>query len=161
MIDKINIRSTTVTYHHTSWEYKPQGATAAQMNMQYVVAITALEGDIFIDQFTEEKANDSKIIAYSRKVAVIPDPELDKLGPEFRHAIIAEVKTKDGKAFSERVDTAKGSNKNPMTTDEVVRKFRILAGKALDQKRVDELYDRVLHLEKVSDVRTLASLLVP
>lgn len=161
MIDKITIRSTTVTYHHTSWEYKPQGATAAQMNMQYVVAVTALEGDIFINQFTEEKANDPEIIEYSRKVEVIPDPELDKLGPEFRHAIIAEVKTKDGRAFSERVDTAKGSHKKPMTTEEVVRKFRILAGKALEQKRVDELYDRVLNLEKVSDVRTLASLLVP
>jgi len=161
MIDKITIRSTTVTYHHTSWEYKPQGVTAAQMNMQYVVAVTALEGEIFIDQFTEEKANDPKIIEYSRKVKVIPDPELDKLGPEFRHAIIAEVEIKDGRTFSERVDTAKGSNKKPVTADEVVRKFRILAGKALDSKRVDELYDRVLHLERVSDVRTLASLLVP
>lgn len=161
MIDKITIRSTTVTYHHTSWEYRPQGVTSAQMNMQYVVAITALEGDIFINQFTEEKVNDPKIIEYSRKVEVIPDADLDKLGPEFRHAIIAEIKTKDGKIFSERVDTAKGSNKNPMTTDEVIRKYKTLAGKVLEKKRVDELYDVVLNLEKVSDVRKLASLLVP
>jgi aconitate decarboxylase len=160
-IDQINIRSTTVTYHHTSWEYRPQGVTAAQMNMQYVVAITALEGEIFIDQFTEEKVNDPKIIEYSRRVQVIPDPELDKLGPEFRHCIIAEVKTKDGKTFSERMDTAKGSNKRPMTTDEVIRKFKILAGKVLSQKRVDELYDTVLTLEKISEVKKLANLLVP
>jgi len=161
MIDKITIHSTTVTYHHTSWEYKPQGATAAQMNMQYVVAVTALEGDIFIHQFTEEKVSDPKIIEYSRKVEVIPDAELDKLGPEFRHAIIAEVKTKDGRTFSERVDTAKGSNKKPMTTDEVIRKYNTLAGKALDPKRVNELYALVLQLEKVSDVRKLTSLLAP
>ena len=96
MIDKITIHSTTVTYHH-SWAYKPQGATAAQMNMQYVVAITALEGDIFIDQFTEEKASDPKVIEDCRKVEVYPDPELVKLGPEFRHAIVAKVKTKDGR----------------------------------------------------------------
>ncbi len=161
MIDRIIIHSTTVTYHHTSWEYNPQGVTAAQMNMQYVVAITALEGDIFINQFTEEKVNDPKIIAYTRKVEVIPDPELDRLGPEFRHAIIAELKTKDGRTFRERVDTAKGSNKNPMTTDEVIRKYRTLSGKVLGQKRVDELYDMVLNLEKVPDVKRLASLLVP
>ena len=160
-IDKITIRSTTVTYHHTYWEYKPQGVTAAQMNMPYVVAVTALEGEIFIDQFTEEKANDPKIIEFSRKVQVIPDPELDRLGPEFRHKVIAEVKTKDGRVFSEQVDTAKGSNKNPMTTDEVIRKYKTLAGKVLKKKRVDELYDLVLNLEKVSDVRKLASLLVP
>ena len=161
MIDKITIRATTTTYHHTNWEYKPEGVTAAQMNMQYVVAVTALERDIFINQFTEEKVKDPNIIEYSRKVEVIPDPELDKLGPEFRHAIIAEVKTKDGKTFSERVDTAKGSDKRPMTTDEVLHKYQILAGKVLSQKRVVELQDTVQNLEEVSDVRKLAKTLVP
>ena len=161
MIDKITIRSTTATYHHTNWEYKPEGVTGAQMNMQYVVAVTALERDIFINQFTEEKVKDPNIIEYSRKVEVIPDPELDKLGPEFRHAIIAEVKTKDGRTFSERVDTAKGSDKRPMTTDEVLHKYQILAGKVLSQKRVAELQDTVQNLEEVSDVKKLAKLLVP
>jgi 2-methylcitrate dehydratase PrpD len=161
MIDRITIRSTTVTYHHTSWDYVPQGVTAAQMNMQYVVAVTALEGDIFIDQFTEEKVNDPKVIAYSRKVQVIPDPELDRLGPEFRHCIIGEVKTKDGRVFSQRVDTAKGSNKIPMTTEEVIQKYRILASKVLNKTRVEELFDRVQNLEMVKDVRELAKLLAP
>jgi hypothetical protein len=31
----------------------------------------------------------------------------------------------------------------------------------LDPKRVDELYDRLLDLEKVSDIREMAGLLVP
>ena len=58
MIDKITVRTTTATYHHTNWQYRPEGVTAAQMNMQYVVAVTALEGTIFIDQFSEEKVKD-------------------------------------------------------------------------------------------------------
>jgi len=161
MIDKITIRATTATYHHTSWEYKPEGVTAAQMNMQYVVAVTVLERDIFIDQFTEEKVKDPNIMEYSRKVEVIPDPELDKLGPQFRHAIVAEVKTWDGATYAERVDTAKGSEKKPMAADEVINKYKILAGTILDKKSVVELQDMVLNLEKVSDVRELAKLLVP
>jgi len=56
-------------------------------------------------------------MAARNKVQGIPDPELDKLGSEFRHAVIAEVKTKDGRVFSEQVDTVKGSNKNPMTME--------------------------------------------
>jgi len=161
MIEKITIHATTATYHHTSWEYKPEGITAGQMNMQYVVAVTALERDLFIDQFTEEKVNDPKIIEYSRKVEVIPDSQLDKRGPEFRHAIIAEVRIKDGRTFSERVDTAKGSDKRPMSTDEVIHKYNILACRALPQERVYELHDVVLNLEQVSDVRELAKLLLP
>lgn len=161
MIEKITIHATTATYHHTSWEYKPEGVTAAQMNMHYVVAVTALEGDIFIDQFTAEKIKNPQIIEYSRKVEVIPDPELDKLGPQFRHAIVAEVKTRDGTTYAERVDTAKGSEKKPMVADEVINKYKILAGKILDKNSVVELQDMVLNLEKISDVRELAELLVP
>ncbi|MCX5908754.1 MAG: hypothetical protein NTY64_16640, partial [Deltaproteobacteria bacterium] len=156
IIDRITIRSTTVTYHHTSWEYKPEGITAAQMNMQYVVAVTVLEGNIFIDQFTDQKVADPKIIEYSRKVKVIPDPELDKLGPEFRHAVIAEVKTKDGRILHERVDTAKVSAQNPMSTEEGIRKYETLAGKVLGSERASGLKDMVFNLEKVGDIRELA-----
>ncbi|MFC2066025.1 MmgE/PrpD family protein [Chloroflexota bacterium] len=159
MIDRITIRSTTATYHHTSWEYKPEGVTAAQMNMQYVIAVTALDGEIFVDQFTEDKVNDPRIIEYSRKIEVIPDPALDKLGPEYRHTIVAEVKTKDGMTFSERVDTAKGSQKRPMTYDEVFQKYRILAGKVLSVEKVQQLMDMVQNLEQVSNVNTSADLL--
>jgi aconitate decarboxylase len=160
-IEKITIHATTATFHHTSWEYEPVGVTAAQMNMQYVVAVTALEGAIFIDQFTEEKVKDPKIIEYSRKVEVIPDPDLDKLGPEFRHTIIAEIKTNYGRVFSERIDTAKGSIKRPMTKEEVIDKFKILASKVISQESVLKLQDMVLNLEKVADVKELAKLLIP
>jgi 2-methylcitrate dehydratase PrpD len=161
MIDTITIRATTATFHHTSWEYKPEGVTAAQMNMQYVVAVTALKGNIFIDQFDDETVNDRTIIEYSRKVKVIPDPDLDKLGPAFRHTVIAEVKTRDGEIFVERVDAPKGSEKRPMTTDEVIEKFKTLAGKVLPQERVEKLQEMVFSIEKISDVRELAELLVP
>jgi 2-methylcitrate dehydratase PrpD len=160
MIEKITVRSTTATYHHTSWEYKPEGVTAAQMNMHYVVAVTALEGEIFIDQFTEEKIKDPEIIEFSRRVEVVPDRGLDKLGPEFRHAVIAEVKASNGKVFSKRVDSAKGSNQNPMTSDEVIDKYRILAGKVIGPNDVNGLYDMVQNLEKMSDVRELCPRLV-
>jgi aconitate decarboxylase len=128
--------------------------------MQYVVAVTALERDLFIDQFTEEKVNDPRIIEYSRKVEVIPDPELDKRGPEFRHAIIAQVRTKDGRTLSERVDTARGSDKRPISVDEVIHKYTMLAGRVLPQKGVDDLHDIVLNLEKVPNVGELAKLLM-
>ena len=155
MVDKIIIRATTATYHHTSWEYHPEGVTAAQMNLHYVAAVTALEGQIFIDQFTEEKIKDPRIIAFTRKVEVVPDPELDKLGPEFRHAIIAELKTNDGKVFIKRVDTAKGSNQNPMTSEEVIEKYKVLAGKVIAAEAVANLQKKVEDLERSADVREL------
>jgi aconitate decarboxylase len=159
VIHEITIYATTATFNHTSWEYKPAGITAAQMNMQYVVAVTVLEGDIFVGQFTEEKTNDARIIEFSRKVKVIPSHDLDELGPESRHTVIAEVKTADGRSFRERVDTATGSDRKPMATNEILQKYKILAGKVLDQKGVTRIQDMVMNLEKASDVRELARLL--
>ncbi len=158
-IEHIHIRSTTATDHHTNWEYKPEGVTSAQMNMQFVVAVTVLEGQIFTDQFTQEKINDPKIIEFTRKVKVQPDPELDNLGPEFRHAIIAEVTTRKGETITKRVDTAKGSAGNPMRPAEVIHKYRTLATEVLDSGTVTKLQDMVFNLEKVSDIRELAALL--
>jgi aconitate decarboxylase len=158
-ISGITIHTTTATYKHTYWEYKPEGVTAAQMNLPYVVAVTALEHDIFIDQFTEEKIKDPAIIQFSRKVQVVPDRELDKLGPELRHVVIAEVKTTDGRAFTRRVDTAKGSDRRPMSTEEVINKYRLLAGKVLSPKRTAELQDAVENLESLDNVNKLAKLL--
>jgi 2-methylcitrate dehydratase PrpD len=161
VIDRVNIHATTITYKHAYWgDYQPTGVIAAQMNVPYVVAVTALEGELSVDQFTEEKINDPKIIEFSRKVEVTPDPNLDELGTPFRHAVIAEVKTKDGKTFTERVDNEKGSDKRPITNDEVRRKYRMLGGKVVDQKHVEELEGLIDRLDEVSDVRNLARLLV-
>jgi 2-methylcitrate dehydratase len=92
-------------------------------------------------------------------VKVYPDPTLDMEGPEFRHAVIATIKTTDGRVFTERIDAAKGSNKNPMNREEVVTKYEILSGKVLNKKQIADLYDAVMTLENISDVRELAHLL--
>jgi len=159
-VEHILIRATTATNHHTNWEYQPEGVTSAQMNMQFVVAVTALEGRIFTDQFTEEKIKDPKTIEFTSKISVRPDADLDRLGPQFRHAVIAEVTTKRGETFTKRVDTAKGSAKNPMQPEEVVNKYRILAAKVLVADRVEKLQDTIFNLERVSDINELAALLV-
>ncbi len=44
---------------------------------------------------------------------------------------------------------------------EKLRKYQILAGKVLGESRVAELQDVVQNLEKTSNVRDLAELLVP
>ena len=59
------------------------------------------------------------------------------------------------------METAKGSEKRPMTSDEVVRKYQILAGKVLPEKQIAKIQDMVEHLEKVDNINKLAKLLVP
>jgi hypothetical protein len=56
---------------------------------------------------------------------------------------------------------AKGSDKHPMTREETLQKFRLLASRVLSRTRVEQLEDTLLNLEKLQDARKIAKLLTP
>ncbi len=158
-IETILIRCTTATYNHTSWEYVPEGVTSAQMNMQYVVAVTVFERDLFVEQFTEEKISDPAIIAFSKNVKAVPDKALDELGPDFRHAVKAEVRTKSGSCFTEDVKSATGSFEKPMTAEEIEKKYYILCSKVVEESICDEIFHTVCSIDKNENILKLIPLL--
>jgi 2-methylcitrate dehydratase PrpD len=160
-IKKITIRSTTVTKLHVGWEYKPEGMTAAQMNLPYCLAVMALEGETFVDQFTEEKIRDPKVLEFIKRIEVVPDLELDRMGQDYRHAIICKVERVDGKFFERKVEFAKGGPNNPITREKVEDKFRKLAAKVLKEEKVKDLYVTIKNLDRLSSLSDLTHCLVP
>jgi len=54
-VEKIVVHGSQVTVEHVGWTYVPQGFTAAQLNLSYCVATLLLDGEVFVDQFTEAK----------------------------------------------------------------------------------------------------------
>jgi len=72
-----------------------------------------------------------------------------------------DIKLKDGRTISARVDTARGSASLPLTEEEVARKFRECAEFASwPGERAEKIIDLVFHLERVDDIRDLTRLLV-
>src|SRR5207344_2131290 len=69
-IDRIVVHGSQVTMDHVGWPYRPEGLTAAQLNLPYCVATLLLEGDVFVDQFTEEAVDDDARMQLSRRVQV-------------------------------------------------------------------------------------------
>ena len=66
---------------------------------------------------------------------------------------------KTADSYSEKVLHAKGSDKHPMTRDETLKKFRLLASRVLSRSRVERLEDTLLNLEKLDDAGKIAKLL--
>jgi 2-methylcitrate dehydratase PrpD len=159
-VDKIRIRATRATKLHVGWPYEPKSMTTAQMNLLYCVAVLLHERDFFVDQVTEKSIRSEAIVKTTRKIEVVEDPEFEALGDEGRHGVILEVQLQDGRSFSEKVLHAKGSDKHPMTRDEVLQKFRLLASRVLSRPRVEQLEETLLNLEKLRDARKLAKLLI-
>src|SRR5262249_20864525 len=52
-VAKIDVRCSKATLEHAGWQYRPEGMTAAQLNLSYCAATLLLEGDCFVDQFSD------------------------------------------------------------------------------------------------------------
>jgi 2-methylcitrate dehydratase PrpD len=90
---------------------------------------------------------------------VVESLEFEALGDEGRHGVDLEVELQDGRSYREKVLHAKGSDKHPMTREEALQKFRLLATRVLSRFRVEQLEETLLNLEKLDDAKKLAKLL--
>ncbi len=158
-VQKIRIRTTRATKLHVGWPYEPKSLTTAQMNLSYCVAVLLHDRDFFVDQVTSKSIRRPDVVATTKKIEVLEDPQFDLLGDEGRHGVDLEVQLGDGKSYREKVLHAKGSDKSPMTQDEVLRKFRLLASRVLSRPRVAKLEETLVNLEKLDDAREIAKLL--
>jgi len=157
--DEIIVAGSQVTADHVGWQYRPEGITSAQLNLPYCVATLLLEGDVFVDQFTEEALTDPQRLRLLKKVKVVHDPEITALGSKFRHKVKVEVRFRDGTVEREEREAPRGSEKSFASEQDIVEKFRKLTAKVLDDRHRDRLVGAILNLEKLSSAREMTRLL--
>jgi 2-methylcitrate dehydratase PrpD len=64
-----------------------------------------------------------------------------------------------GREVSETVRFARGSPENPMTREEIVRKYRECAGRSLDPARAERALDLLERLDELPSTATLMEVL--
>src|SRR5262245_18109128 len=158
-VDKIRIRTTRATKLHVGWPYEPKSMTTGQMNLPFCVAALLHDRDFFVDQVTEKCIRSAAVLQTTKTIEVLEAPELEPLRDEVRDGVNLEVQLHDGRSFTEKVLHAKGSDKHPMTREEVLQQFRLLASRVLSRSRVEKLEDTLLNLEKLSNARKIGRLL--
>jgi aconitate decarboxylase len=158
-VARIVVHGSRVTVDHVGWAYQPQGLTSAQLNLPYCVATLLLEGDVFVDQFTEAMVDDPDRIRLSRLVQVIEDPAITARGKAFRHMVRVEVMLQDGVRMEETVEAPRGSEHSFASADAVIGKFRTLAGARFDAGRTQRIIDAVMGADALVSAASLAALL--
>jgi 2-methylcitrate dehydratase PrpD len=154
-VERVVVHGSQVTVDHVGWKYRPEGLTSAQLNLPYGVATLLLEGDAFVDQFTEAKVADPERMRLSDKVEVVEDPAITARGRAYRHMVRVEVFLKDGTHMEETVEAPRGSEQSFASAEDVIEKFRKLAGRRIAPAKVDRIIDLVMdadRLEKASDL---------
>jgi len=128
----------------------------AQMSLPYSIA-TALEtGGAMLDQYTAGALRRPEVLALARQITVVHEPSVAEGAEPY-----VDVDLKDGRRLTERVLVARGDSENPLSEDELVRKFRTTAGTAFDAAHVARIEKAVRDVAKSDNVRALDELMRP
>jgi aconitate decarboxylase len=158
-IERIVAHASQVTVDHAGWPYRPEGLTAAQLNLPFCAATLILTGDAFVDEFTPDCVNDRARIELARRVQVIHDSSITARGAAHRHHVRVEVYFRDGSVERETRDAPRGSEQRFADTAQIVEKFRKLTRAVMAEDRQNALIDAVLRLDELPDSRAMIDLL--
>lgn len=158
-IAKVTVRVGKLLYDHTNVRYRPESETYAQFCIPYVVAVMLIEGDAFVDQFTADKVKDPAIADLANRVELVHDPSIDTLDHVSQRQSRLKVTLRDGRTIEHTVVYRPGDPDRPVTTQEIIHKFKLLAGKVMPPSQVDRIIDLMGGLDKAKDVSRLAKAL--
>lgn len=151
-ITKVETGLSPMTHVHCAWEYKAQGVTAAQMNLYYGMAVIALDGAAFTEQFREARLSDPRILDFITRLSAHVDPEIEKMGAPFRHASRVKITARNGKVFEKLSLHRRGSPENPLSPEEVVHKFRNVIAPCMDNSAAENIITTVGRFETLTDI---------
>ncbi len=147
-------------------KYRPKAEVDAVFSMPYALGTAIYRGDVFLEDFSSKALKDARRLNEIDKIKPVLDEEIEgeakKLNlPLSLHVI--DIRTKDGKQFSQKMLYGKGSPQKPMTFDDCVRKFQrcaLFAAKQVSENKIVELSEMIEKIEKLEDVSSIVRLLI-
>jgi 2-methylcitrate dehydratase PrpD len=157
---KIDITVGTTVYRHGWWKpERPLTAIGAQMNIGYVTAAALLDGNVLPEQFTTARLDAADIWSLIDRTEVHLDEALNNAGIDQRFRTDVAITMDDGIVYSARVVQPHGGPSDPLTNDDVVRKFHALADRVTSADRAAAIEQAVLGLNDLDDISDLVNLL--
>ena len=124
------------------------------VNCQHIIAVALVNGTVsFPDSHSYERMADPKVHGAKARVQLIADREL--MDPAAPRSGRVEVKLRDGRTVSHFTRHAPGTKENPLDTESVNAKARLLMEPVLGAGQAEEIIRRVNAAEELDDVREL------
>ena len=139
---------------------RPESISTAQRSLPFILALSFHHDLRDPSIWTEAILNNREVLALIDKIECRLDEDIDR---DARNTgghgeIKLTVQLRDGAELHAAVSHSKGMLENPMTGDEIIDKFRFLAGKVLAPSRCEEIVNTIIRLENVDDIRRLGEL---
>jgi 2-methylcitrate dehydratase PrpD len=123
----------------------------AQMSMPCAAALALLEEDVTSPSFKPGRIDRAEVQHMIRQVRVYTDEETDRLYPQRRGGVVTLV-MKDGTRLTERVLDPKGEGENPMSDDDLARKFVSNCEPIVGKDKCQQLLEAVWGFERLESL---------
>jgi 2-methylcitrate dehydratase PrpD len=154
---RIEVRVATYVADVVSKDRLPDSPNDARFHLQYCLALVACGADVILPEHSIALADQLRradVLAAMERIAVVQDPDLS----HYHHCRV-EVTDAGGLTTVQALSTPRGSPQEPLSDDDVVRKFEVLAAPVLGRAATARFAAQALALEEVRDVREWIALL--
>jgi 2-methylcitrate dehydratase PrpD len=143
---------------------RPSSPYHAKFSAPYVCGAALFGGGglgVYLDDFDEHAFHDPRRVALAEKVRVVPDEICDADFPQAFGAIVT-ARLDDGSTVAHRVRSSRGGPENPLSAEDLDRKFTLNAGRVLAPDEIARLSARIRALPNAPRVGPLLDVpLVP
>ncbi|HSZ48302.1 MAG TPA: MmgE/PrpD family protein [Streptosporangiaceae bacterium] len=161
-IQRIDIDMGDAAYAHGGWKAeRPIQVIGAQMNVAYVVAVAFLDGDVLVDQFTQERVNSDDVWALIDRTVTHHERAYDNLPADERLTTQVRLTFKDGSTRAAKVVHPRGTGDRNLTNADIREKYAKLTRRAVSAERQKAIENAILSLDTLDDIAALTALLTP
>ena len=134
--------------------YQIDARETADHSLPYCVAVSLVDGSYDLGQLDRRRWEDADVKAMLQKLTCVHDPAMDTGFPANRPSRVT-VTLRNGAVLSKEAPFPKGDPRNPMSDEDIARKFRELSGAVLSPARQRQAIDAALDFRN----RSLADLM--
>jgi aconitate decarboxylase len=161
-IQRIDIDMAEAAYAHGGWKAeRPLEVIGAQMNVAYAVAVALLDGDVLVDQFSQDRINSDDVWRLIDRTLTHHERAYDNLPVDERLTTQVRVTLSDGTTRAAKVAHPRGTGDRSLTNADIRDKYAKLTHRAISADRQAAIEKAVLNIEALDDVTELTVLLTP
>ena len=139
--------------------HRPRNELQAKFSMEFCMAILLIERKAGLEQFTDAVVNRPDVQALLQRVDFGVHPDAEAAGFD-KMTTIVEVEQDDGSTVKGSADFGKGSPANPMSDDELEKKFvECATWGGLDRSRARRIIDLAWRIDELENLDGLMQLL--
>ena len=137
---------------------EPANMLSAKFSIPYALAAALVGGETGAPAFYDERVGDPAVRSLAERIEISPDPDMNMRRYDYPAARVA-ITLDDGRRLEGSAAAHYGDSHNPRPREDLLDKFRALAGESLGDEVTEQVISTSGRLDSLDSVRELTALL--